>query len=85
MRFVRPALRNIKDLNNWPESSTESPRNAIWGRSTNGSRSWVLRADTTPTPRSGRYLIVVDSMADARPDGSPSSVGRSAAVVRPPS
>lgn len=49
------------------------------------SRFWVLRDDRTPTPWSGRYLIVVDSMADARPDWSPSPTGRAAAVGPPPS
>ena len=50
-----------------------------------GSRFWVLRNDRTPTPWSGRYLVVVDSMADSRPDWSPSPEGRAAAVVPPPS
>lgn len=51
----------------------------------NGSRFWVLRDDRTPTPWSGRYLVVVDSMANARPDWSLSPAGRAPAVVRPPS
>ena len=50
-----------------------------------GSRFWVLRNDRTPTPWSGRYLVVVDSMADSRPDWSPSPEERAAAVVPPPS
>ena len=30
-------------------------------------RLWVLRADREPTPWSGRYLVVVETVADARP------------------
>ena len=35
-----------------------------------GRRLWVLRDDRTPTPWSGRYLVVVDSMSSERPDWS---------------
>ena len=35
-----------------------------------GRRLWVLRDDRTPTPWSGRYLVVVDSMFGERPDWS---------------
>lgn len=48
-----------------------------------GSRFWVLRDDRTPTPWSGRYLVVVDSMADTRPDWSPPPAGRAATIVPP--
>ena len=33
-----------------------------------GRRFWVLRGDRTPTPWSGSYLVVVDSMSNERPD-----------------
>jgi len=36
-----------------------------------GRRFWVLRPDRTPTPWSGRYLVVIDSGATARPAWSP--------------
>ena len=32
-----------------------------------GHRLWVLRSDRTPTPWSGRYLVVVDSQRTERP------------------
>ncbi len=32
---------------------------------------WVLRADRMPTPWSGRWLVVIDSMRSARPAWSP--------------
>ena len=35
-----------------------------------GRRLWVLRGDRTPTPWSGRYLVVVDSKFSERPDWS---------------
>ena len=35
-----------------------------------GRRLSVLRGDRTPTPWSGRYLVVVDSMSGERPDWS---------------
>ena len=35
-----------------------------------GRRLWVLRGDRTPTPWSGRYLVVVDSMSSERPEWS---------------
>ena len=34
-----------------------------------GRRLWVLRGDRTPTPWSGRYLVVVDSMSMRGPTG----------------
>jgi hypothetical protein len=40
-------------------------------QATEGRHLWVLRADRSPTPWSGRYLVVVDSLADKRPDWSP--------------
>ena len=36
-----------------------------------GRPFWVLRADRTPTPWSGRYLVVVDSMSSERPGWLP--------------
>jgi hypothetical protein len=33
-----------------------------------GRHLWVLRPDRAPTPWSGRYLVVVDSRREARPD-----------------
>ena len=39
-------------------------------------RLWVLRGDRTPTPWSGRYLVVVDSMFSERPDWSPLPAAR---------
>lgn len=36
-----------------------------------GRRFWVLRPDRQPTPWSGRYLVVVDTLRDARPDWNP--------------
>jgi hypothetical protein len=36
-----------------------------------GARLWVLAPDRTPTPWSGRYLVVVDSQRAARPPWSP--------------
>jgi len=41
-----------------------------------GRRFWVLRGDRTPTPWSGRYLVVVDSMLSERPDWSPLPAAR---------
>ncbi len=41
-----------------------------------GRRFWVLREDRTPTPWSGRYMVVVDSMLNERPDWSPLPVAR---------
>ncbi len=32
-----------------------------------GRRLWVLRADRDPTPWSGRYLVVIDTLAGQRP------------------
>jgi hypothetical protein len=36
-----------------------------------GQRFWVLGPDRTPTPWSGRYLVVVDSKRTTRPAWSP--------------
>lgn len=36
-----------------------------------GQTFWVLRSDRTPTPWSGRYLVVVDSALKTRPAWSP--------------
>jgi len=36
-----------------------------------GERLWQLRADRTPTPWSGRYLVVIDTARAARPAWSP--------------
>jgi hypothetical protein len=41
-----------------------------------GRRFWVLRSDWTPTPWSGRYLVVVESMAMERPAWSPAPATR---------
>ena len=41
-----------------------------------GRRLWVLRGDRPPTPWSGRYLVVVDSMSSERPDWSPRPTAR---------
>lgn len=36
-----------------------------------GRTFWQLRADREPTPWSGRWLVVIDSRRDGRPDWSP--------------
>jgi hypothetical protein len=36
-----------------------------------GKKIWVLRPDRTPTPWSGRYLVIVDSGSTERPAWSP--------------
>jgi len=41
-----------------------------------GERFWVLRDDREPTPWAGRYLVVVDSAADRRPEWSPLPAAR---------
>ena len=41
-----------------------------------GRLLWVLRGDRTPTPWSGRYLVVVDSMSSERPGWSPQPAAR---------
>ena len=46
---------------------------------TTGKRAWVLRKDRTPTPWSGRILVVMDSLAPSRP---PWAFVRAAAPVR---
>jgi hypothetical protein len=38
-----------------------------------GRTLWVLRADRMPTPWSGRWLVVIDSMRTARPPWSPAA------------
>lgn len=50
-----------------------------------GARLWVMRADRTPVPDAGRYLVVVDSARSARPDWSPSPLKKRTAspVTRP--
>lgn len=40
-------------------------------KSASGSRLWVLRSDRIPTATPGRYLIVVDSGLQQRPEWSP--------------
>lgn len=37
----------------------------------NGKKLWMIRADRTPTPWSGRYLVIVDSNSLERPGWSP--------------
>ena len=41
-----------------------------------GRRFWVLRSDRIPTPWSGRYLVVVDSLLSNRPEWSPIPAAR---------
>jgi len=41
-----------------------------------GEMFWVLRRDRTPTPWSGRYLVVVDSAREMRPAWSPLPLGQ---------
>lgn len=36
-----------------------------------GKKLWQIRPDRTPTPWSGRYLVIVDSGSTERPDWSP--------------
>ena len=36
-----------------------------------GGHLWVLRKDRTPTPSPGRYMVVVDTRREVRPDWSP--------------
>lgn len=43
-----------------------------------GKKFWVLRPDRTPTPWSGRYMVIVDSESASRPDWSPQPVTASA-------
>lgn len=40
-----------------------------------GKSHWVLRADRTPTPWSGRYLVIVDSQRATRPGWAVPPVG----------
>lgn len=44
-----------------------------------GARVWVLRAERTPVPFAGRYLVVVDSGRQSRPAWSPLPAARRAA------
>ncbi|MBI5005731.1 MAG: L,D-transpeptidase [Nitrosomonadales bacterium] len=37
----------------------------------NGKKLWMIRADRTPTPWSGRYLVIIDSGSAERPAWSP--------------
>jgi hypothetical protein len=50
-----------------------------------GRRFWVLRVDRQPTPWPGRYLVVIESPRDARPDWSPPprALSRSTRAVAP--
>lgn len=41
----------------------------------NGKSLWVIRPDRTPTPWSGRYLVIVDSGSAERPAWSPEPAG----------
>jgi hypothetical protein len=41
-----------------------------------GDRLWILRADRTPTPTPGRYMVVIESDHPARPAWSPLPRGR---------
>jgi hypothetical protein len=41
-----------------------------------GERFWVLRDDREPTPWAGRYIVVVDSGAERRPEWSPAPAAR---------
>lgn len=43
----------------------------------NGEKLWVLRPDRTPTPWSGRYLVIIDSGSTERPAWSPLPAARS--------
>ena len=36
-----------------------------------GDQLWILRKDRTPTPSPGRYMVVVDTQREVRPDWSP--------------
>lgn len=53
----------------------------------NGKKFWVLRPDRTPTPWSGRYLVIVDSGSTERPAWSPEPAAiaqkRTASGLRP--
>lgn len=46
-----------------------------------GKQFWVLRPDRTPTPWSGRYLVIVDSGSIQRPDWSPEPAATAPAAV----
>jgi hypothetical protein len=48
-----------------------------------GAPLWVLRADRQPTPWSGRYLVVVESAQEQRPDWSPAPRSLKAQDARP--
>ena len=41
-----------------------------------GRHLWILRATRTPTPWSGRYLVIVDSLRASRPAWAPLPSGR---------
>ena len=41
-----------------------------------GRPQWILRATRTPTPWSGRYLVIVDSLRASRPAWAPLPSGR---------
>jgi hypothetical protein len=42
----------------------------------NGEKFWVLHPDRTPTPWSGRYLVIVDSASTERPAWAPKPAAR---------
>lgn len=46
----------------------------------NGKKLWMIRADRTPTPWPGRYLVIIDSGGTERPAWSPAPA---AAASRP--
>jgi hypothetical protein len=43
-----------------------------------GQTFWVLSKDRSPTPWSGRYLVIVDTRRDARPDWTKTEVNSEA-------
>lgn len=49
-----------------------------------GDKLWVLRKDRTPVSSPGRYLVVVDTEREARPDWSPLPVTRKPAAKPKP-
>ncbi|WP_327081568.1 L,D-transpeptidase [Polaromonas sp. CG_9.5] len=49
-----------------------------------GDKLWVLRKDRTPVSSPGRYLVVVDTQREARPDWSPLPVTRKPAAKSKP-
>ena len=49
-----------------------------------GDKLWVLRKDRTPVSSPGRYMVVVDTQREARPDWSPLPVTRKPAAKSKP-